>query len=123
MTDEERVDAFEHWLTTIEEMTGEQHRHRYIAHLARIGARIMPRSIEKDGLPQPGETVLAFGRYQSEPEMVKLSMKKSQDTWWAVHDGNHVIEYQSDFGTDYKTTGPFTHYIPLSNFPIPEDDT
>ena len=62
--------------------------------------------------PRDGTTVLLWGLYQQEP--CTALFRGGQ--WIPVWDGFSVIEYMSDFGTDYKTIDVPTHWMPL---PIP----
>jgi len=66
--------------------------------------------------PKDGTTILAWGPY-SEPATYQWRTNVRLVGWVPVWDGFLVIEYQSDFGTEYKTADPLTHWMPLPQPP------
>jgi hypothetical protein len=68
-----------------------------------------------ESAPKDGTTIIAWGRYELEP----VTVRWGGAGWEAVWEGFAVIESQSDFGTDYMTPGPLTHWQPLPRPPTP----
>lgn len=60
-------------------------------------------------------TILAWGPYCDEPVTVAWSAKLKE--WQPVWEGARVIEYQSDFGTEYKDTPHLTIWWSLPEPP------
>jgi hypothetical protein len=64
--------------------------------------------------PRDGRTILAWGPYSSEPATVKWEKQGNAAPCWVPNwDEQWVIEHQGDFGTEYKSAAPLTHWQPL----------
>ncbi len=66
--------------------------------------------------PKDGGTIMAWGRYNSEPVPVRWGRKG----WEAIWDGWQ--ECQSDFGTEYRIPDPLSHWMPLPEPPLQGTD-
>lgn len=70
-----------------------------------------------DTAPKDGTTIVCWDVYAIEP--YTAHWYSASGRFVPVWDGGAVLEYQSDFGTEYKSCDP-THWQPL---PVqPEDD-
>lgn len=65
--------------------------------------------------PKDGTAILAYGRYNQEPVTVRFIGKQ----WEPVYDRSSIVQYMSDFGTDYKDHEIVEVWQPL---PTPPED-
>jgi len=63
--------------------------------------------------PKDGTEVLLWGPYCGCPATAQWTGK----AWAAYWDGWRVVEYMSDFGTDYREFDMPTHWMPLPEPP------
>lgn len=66
-----------------------------------------------DSAPKDGATILGWSEYMDEPCTVRWRNNEWESSW----DGWEVVEYMSDFGTEYRDPGPVTHWMPLPEPP------
>lgn len=85
---------------------------RALAALARIEAEGW-RPIET--APKDGSTIIGWSKYCLEP----VTVRWVGNDWQSVWERGRVVSSQSDFGTDYETPGPLTHWRPL---PAPPEE-
>ena len=65
--------------------------------------------------PKGGDTqILVCGSYSTDIAIVRWDGKH----WLCVSDGYSVVEYMSDFGTEYRTFQVPSHWMPLPALPI-----
>jgi len=60
--------------------------------------------------PRDGREILVWGEYQ---QVATARYSEWEKRFVASWEDSSVIEYQGDFGTDYKTLATITHWMPL----------
>lgn len=63
--------------------------------------------------PRDGTVFLGIGRYCEHAACHKYLRNKIIP----VYEGRHIIEAESDFGTEYVEANPLTHWMPLPKPP------
>jgi hypothetical protein len=75
--------------------------------------RLMSEWLPIETAPKDGTTILAWSKYLLEP----VTAAWRRNAWMASWEKGAVIEYQGDYGTEYKDASPLTHWQPLPTPP------
>ena len=68
--------------------------------------------------PKDGTQILAWSEYLLSPVTVFWSPNApNRGAWKSCWECQEVIDYQSDFGTQYKDPNPLSHWMPLPSPP------